>query len=125
MTNEACERQKDGAVALKRQQASAGSTLARPLLLTGAGVPRRTRDGVKTGQHSLPPSCFFKLPLKYFMGTPFMLRKKASGSHNGDSFTSCSNSCKIADLIYRTSRWGQRSSLFLTACIFFFTLLLY
>lgn len=135
MTNEACERQKDRVMAIKRQQASVGSTLVTPLpplpplpplLLTGAGVPRRTSDEVKTGQDSVPPPCLFKLPLKYFTRTPFMLWKKsASDSHNGDSFTSCSNSCKITDLIHRTSRWRQLSSLFFTACIFFFTLLLY
>lgn len=121
MTNEAGERQKDAVVAIKRQQASVGSTLVTPLLLTGAGVPRRTRDGVKTGQNSVPPR-LFKLPLEYFMQTPFMLWKKgASGSHKGDSFMSCSNSCKIADLIYRTSRSGaayfsQRAFSFLLFC---------
>lgn len=77
MTNEACERQKDRVMAIKRQQASVGSTLATPLPLlpplTGAGVPRRTSDEVKTGQNSVPPPCLFKLPLKYFMRAPFML----------------------------------------------------
>lgn len=51
MTNEACERQKDRVMAIKRQRASVGSTLVRPLpplLLTGGGVPRRTSDEVKT-----------------------------------------------------------------------------
>lgn len=50
MTNEACERQKDRVMAIKRQQASAGSTLVAPLpplLLTEGGVPRRTSDEVK------------------------------------------------------------------------------
>lgn len=41
------------------------------------GVPRRTSDEVKPGRNSVPPSCLFKLPLKYFMRTSFMLRKKA------------------------------------------------
>lgn len=67
-------------MAIKRQQASVGSTLMTPLpplLLNGGDGPRRTSDEVKTGQNSVPPSCLFRLALKYFMLTPLMLWQKA------------------------------------------------
>lgn len=90
------------------------------------GGSEEDKHEVKTGQNSVPPSCLFKLPLKYFMQTPFMLWKKALVIPTMET-RSRAAVIHVKSLIWFIAHfcWRQLSNLFLTVCIFFFTLLLY